>query len=232
MSRSLAAFLLFLGVLLTGFAVFFWWVGPEMVSLALDEERRTAPYYLLHLLDDEHPADYFQEFGTLLRQEEAQLLWRGRVEALHAGRSRDELADVALLEFGAGADVVQMLTSSAYRTLTGGASPILLGTPEAPGPMAQDEVLLLWLLEIVPEEVGAGRLEQLAGSAGDFNGQLIWSAPVSVLDGDRSWNHVLLLAFPDAQAVQGWLEDPAAETERTLGRRYYLAEALLQLRSG
>ena len=231
MNRSLVAFLVFLGVLLGGFAVFIWWVGPVMVSLALDEEGRTTPYYLLHLLDDENPADYFQEFGTLLRQEEAQLLWRGRVKALHAGRSRDELADVALLEFGAGADVVQMLTSSAYRALTRRSAPILLGTPEAPGPVAQDEVLLLWLLETVPGGEPMD-LSLLTVSTAEFHGQLVWSTRVDVLSGDRPWNHVLLIAFPDSQSVRAWLANPETETDRALARRYFTAEALLELKAG
>ncbi len=231
MNRSLGTFLIFLAVLLGGFALLLWWIGPVMVSLALDEERRTTPYYLLHLLDEQDPAAYFQEFSALLRQEEAQLLWRGRLAALHAGRSRDELADVAVVEFGAGAGVVQMMTSSAYRNLTGRARPILLGTPDAPGPIAQDEVLLLWLLETVADDEPVD-LSLLTKSAEPFRGQVIWSTEVAVLEGDRSWNHILLMAFPDPKSVRDWLADPETETDRALSRRHYVAEALMELRPG
>ncbi len=201
-----------------------------MVSLALDEERRSTPYYLVHLLAEREPAAYFQTFGGLLREEGAQLLWRGSLKALLAGRSRDEFTDAALLEFSEGSSVVQMLTSSAYRTLARDRAPVLLGTAEPPGPIAQDETLLLWLLEL-GEGTDAGVLKPLTGSAGARNGQLIWSTPVAVLEGERSWNHLILLAFPDTSALEAWLDDPETVTERALSRRYYDAEAMLELGS-
>jgi hypothetical protein len=42
---------------------------------------------------------------------------------------------------------------------------------------------------------------------------------------------MILLAFPDAQALEAWLEDPETVTERSLSRRYYDAEAMLELGS-
>ena len=226
LNRSLTTFLAFLGLLAGVAGLLAWWAGPAMLSLALDDERRDAPYYLIHLLDTEDPGGYFQSFGTLLREEEAQLLWRGSLRALHAGRSQDEVADVALLEFGAGSSVVRMLTSTAYRDLTGDAGPLLLGTATAPGPIAQDETLVLWLVELV-EDGDVSVLETLGRSATDFGGQLIWSTPVAVLEGDRAWNHALLLAFPTGTAFGSWLTAPATATDRALVRRQHAAEARL-----
>ncbi len=231
MSRGLVTFLVFLVLLVGGFAAVTWLVGPTMISLALDEERREAPYYLVHLLDAPDTSGYFQRFGPLLREDQGQLLWRGGLRALHAGRSEDELTDVALIGFDAGAGLVQMLTSSAYRDLTAGSQPLLLGTSQAPGPIAQDETLVLWLLE-ASEERTAAELEPLAATAGSYAGQLIWSTPVVMLGGDRPWNYVLLLAFPDGEAVSQWLEDPGTSTDRALGRRHYLSEAMLEIRAG
>lgn len=229
-SRSLLAFLLFVLLLAVGAAATLWWAGPAMVSLALDEERRASPYYLLHLLDEAEPGAYFQTFGGLLREEGAQLLWRGSLKSLRAGRSRDEHTDVALLEFGEGSAVVQMLTSGAYRSLTRDRAVVLLGTPEPPGPIASDETLLLWLIEL-GTNTDPAVLEGLAGSAAEQNGQVVWSSPVSVLAGDRSWNYLILLAFPDTRALEAWLDDPETVTERSLSRRYYDAEAMLELSS-
>lgn len=231
LSRSFLSFVAFLAVLVLGVAALAWWVGPATVSLALDEERRGAPYYLIHLLDAEDASGYFKAFGQLLREEEAQLLWRGGLRALHAGRSRDEMPDVAFIEFAGGGDVVQMLTSATYRRLTAARSPVLLGTPMAPGPIARDEILLLWLLETV-EGVEAASLESLTGSAANHGGQLIWSAPVDVLEGDRLWDHVLLLAFPEEGDVQSWLADPHTATDRALARRFFQSDALLELSAG
>ena len=231
LNRSLATFLVFLCLLAGGAGLLLWWLGPALASLALDEDQRSMPYYVIHLLDAERPGEYFQTFGTLLREEEAQLLWRGGLQALHSGRTQDEAADVALLEFGAGSRVVRMLTSSAYRDLTARNEPLLLGTAVAPGPIARDETLVLWLVEMV-EDGDLGVLEKLGDSAGDFGGQRIWSAPISVLKGDRSWNHALLIAFPDSGALSRWLDNPATATARALTRRQHAAEAMLELQSG
>ena len=202
-----------------------------MISLALDEERRGEPYYVIHLLDGADPAGYFQKFAGLLREEEAQLLWRGSLQALHSGRSQDEIDDVALIEFTAGSGVVRMLTSSAYRELTDQNAPILLGTALAPGPIAQDESLVLWLVEVVEGgEVAA--LEALGASAANFDGQLIWSSPVDLLYGSRSWNHALLIAFPDEHRLSAWLTAPSTSTDRALVRRQHGDEAMLELQSG
>lgn len=224
-------FLTFLTLLAGSAGVLVWWVGPAMVSLALDEDRRGAPYYLIHLLDTEDPSGYFQDFGQLLREEEAQLLWRGSLQALHTGRSRDEVTDVALLEFGEGSSVVRLMTSSAYRDLTRHVQPILIGSEVSPGPIARDETLILWLLETA-KGADQSALTGLTSSVADFGGQLIWSVPADMLGGDRQWNHVLLLAFPDESAVTGWLADPATATDRALTRREFVADAMLELQSG
>ena len=47
MNRSLAGFLVFLLVLVVAGLVGTWVLGPNLVGLAIDEERRDAPYYLL-----------------------------------------------------------------------------------------------------------------------------------------------------------------------------------------
>jgi len=229
-SRSLLSFLLFLAVLTAGAVVVGWWVGPAIVSLAIDEDRRSAPYYLIHLFDEGSATGYFQSFSDLLREEEAQLLWLGGLRALHSGRRYDEAAEVAIIEFGRGSGVVQMMTSSTYRELTESVAPVLLGSPSAPGPIARDEILILWLLETVADTTVA-ELEPLSRSAGPYEGQLVWSVPVDVLEGDRTWNHALLIAFPDPGAVQAWLQDPRTATDRALVRRFYVEDAMLELKA-
>jgi uncharacterized protein (DUF1330 family) len=231
LNRSLLGFLVFLVVLAGASGMVAVWVGPTMISLALDDERRNAPYYLVHLISLQEPSEYFSSFSQLLRQEEAQVLWRGGLSALHSGRSSDELADVAIVEFGAGSAVVQMLSSAAYRDLTGETAPLLLGSNDPPGPIARDETVILWLLQ-TPEGTDPGRLKALSQSASGYGGQLVWSTPVDELVGDRRWNHVLMLVFPDTNAVRGWLLDPETATERALARRHFVADAMLELSSG
>jgi uncharacterized protein (DUF1330 family) len=231
LNRSLLSFLVFLAVLLVGFAIASWWVGPAMVTLAFDEDRRNQPYYLVHLITLEDDSGYFQSLGQLLREEEAQLLWRGGLAMLHAGRSEDELRDLAFIEFSQGGGVVQMMTSSAYRDLTAANAPILLGATAAPGPIAQDETLLLWLFELTDRAAG-DVVALLWESAAAYEGQLVWSTAVDVLEGDRGWSHLLLLAFPDGSAIEAWLGDPETATNRALLRRHYVSEALMELTAG
>jgi uncharacterized protein (DUF1330 family) len=230
-NRSLLSFLVFLALLVAGFAITAWWVGPTMVSLALDDERRNQPYYLIHLISTPDLSGYFRSFGTLLKEEEAQLLWRGSLKTLHAGRSRDELDDVAIVEFAEGGGVVQMMTSTAYRELTDGRDPVLLGAEMAPGPIASDEVLLLWLFEL-DEDAERAALDPLLTAASGHGGALVWSTAVDVLGGGRQWNHALMLAFPDTDSVQSWLADPETATIRSLVRRNHQGEALLELAAG
>lgn len=199
-----------------------------MLSLAFDDDRRNAPYYLVHLISLDESPDYFSAFGPLLREEQAQVLWRGGLTALHSGRSRDELGDVALIEFASGNRVVQMMTSSTYRDLTRNSRPVLLGAVSPPGPIASDEVLLLWLFELSEGSSGE-QLEAIARSADTHQGQLIWATPVEQLGGDRTWNQLLLLAFPDSISAQNWLADPQTTTDRALARRHYQTEALMEL---
>lgn len=231
MNRSLLSFLIFLAVLLVGFAVVGWWVGPTMVTLAFDEERRSEPYYLIHLITLSEESTYFQSLGELLREEDAQLLWRGALTALYEGRSQDELEDVALIEFSEGSGVVQMMTSSTYRNLTKDRAPVLLGTAAAPGPIARDETLVLWLFELTEGTKGEA-LVPLADSAAPYDGQLVWSTPVDVLEGDRPWSYVLMLAFPSRPAIEAWLADPQTSTDRALLHRHFEEEALMELTAG
>ena len=74
--------------------------------------------------------------------------------------------------------------------------------------------------------------EALGATAGEFNGQLIWSTAIDVLDGERQWNHALLIAFPNGSALSAWLTAPATSTDRALVRRQHASEAMLELQSG
>jgi len=129
---------------------------------------------------------------------------------------------------GSSEPTVSFYTSSAYREITAQIEPVLLGTEIAPGPIARDETLVLWLLETTRTATPEA-LASMSHSAREFGGQLIWSVPVAVLEGERSWNYLLLLAFPDPGAVQTWLTDPETATDRTLARRLYVEEAIMEL---
>jgi uncharacterized protein (DUF1330 family) len=219
------------------FAAGIWWLGASVVSLAFDEDRRGAPYYVLHLVsgaDAEEGAGYLDGFGALVRAEDGQLLWRGALEHLHSGRLGDAHDDLLVYEFAAGGDLVQMLTSAQYRSLHDRLPAVLLGTAASPDAIVQDEVLLLWLLEL--RDTGAqGNAEGLlpvVASARRFEGHPIWNAPVDVVAGGATWNHLVVLAFPESAAARRWLEDMQTVTELALVRRVVAEQALLEFGSG
>jgi len=234
LSRSLGSFLSFLALLAVISAVGIWWMGSSVVTIAVDEERRTQPYYLLHLLKQSGggaaAGAYFRKFSELAREEEGQLLWRGALAQLYTGRLADEYQDVSLFEFVRGGDLVQMLTSASYRTLTESSDPVLLGSGVAPHIQAGDQTLLVWLLEASTEEPDRSlALEGLSTTLSTHEGQIIWMTPVDVVAGEVVWSHLLLLGFPTPDLAQNWTLDPATATERALLKRFFVNEALLRL---
>lgn len=229
-SRSLLGFLVFLAVLLAGFLFARWWVGPTMVSLALDEQRSSNPYFVLHLLHAAAPDNHFRTLGELLAEEEGRLAWRGEFTFMHSGLSHHAIEDVAIMEFAEGGAVVQLLTSSGYRELTARIQPLLLGTPVRPEPVARDAAVILWLLQLA-EGVDAKVLEPVLGSARALDGRSLWSSALEGVAGAGPWNHVLMMAFPNAVALRDWLSDPRTATERAFLRRFHKGEVMLELRS-
>ena len=234
LNRSFAGFLLFLLTLCLTFAAGVWWLGPAVVSLAADGNRRGEPYYVLHLASVPEAVDgglYFERLRTLVREEQGRLLWRGGLSAVHTGRLADERDNLLVYEFGTGGDLVQMLTSSAYRDLAGQVPPVLLGTAVGPLAIAQDEVLLLWLLRLREGERDSGRaglLDPVVRTAERFDGQSVWSTPLDSIAGQGSWDYLVVLAFPDPVALSEWLSDSTTATELALARKSVTSQTLLE----
>lgn len=246
MNRSFAAFLWFLLALCVTFGVGVWWLGPAVVSLAVDGDRRSTPYYVVHLAsvpDGTDSSGYFQQLRQLVREEEGQLLWRGALTTMHSGRLADERDDLLVYRFAAGADVVQLLTSAEYRDLAAAVPPLLLGTPTQPEVLEEKGALLLWLLRLreekqadsLSEAVAAGvagaapaALASVFATLGPFHGQMVWQAPVDVVAGQVDWNTLVVLAFPDSNAASAWLADSRTATELALARKAVSAQALLE----
>ena len=230
MSRSLAGFLIFCLLLALATAGIVWYVGPPLAAIVIDEERRANPYYLLQLLPAaasaavEGAPSYRSRFLTLAREDDGHLLWQGHGIDVFEGSVLLDVASIQLIEFERGADVVQMLTSSAFRTLAGefaDAPPIHhLGTPRRPDDLVDDGATVLVLYRV--EDEAAARPLGVPGEGGwlamlpRYRGSLRWDAPVSGVRGRVGWNRLLLLQFDDPAAAQAWLEDPRTATERAI----------------
>ena len=240
MSRSLAWFLVFVAALAVGGALGAWLLGPSVVSLAFDEERRNAPYYLLHLVgavpDGRDTREFRRELAELVVADGGRLLWPATTIQVAEGRVEDEWRDLQLFEFDRGGDLVEMLTSASYRELTARHAPttnLVLGTDRAPDAIAAGGAVLLNLYAVneaaTDEFVSAAR--ELSGSLASESGRLLWDAPLTGLEGEVPWTHVLLFAFDDVKAAEDWLRDPATITRRTLVKRGATLTVTLILRS-
>jgi uncharacterized protein (DUF1330 family) len=232
MSRSLVSFLLFLAVLLLAAGAGVWWLGPSVVELALDEDRRSEPYYLLTLTDSSQGGDYVRDVAALARNEGGEMLWRGGLERLLDGRVADEWQDAVLFRFSAGGGVVQMITSPEYRSLARGRKVMLVGSAEPVGDVATRSVAVLGLLESRDDDqASTDAVAGITARLADSGGALSWNGPMDVLAGDAGWNRGLLVTFADERQAEAWFRDPGVETERALARKVFERQAWLLLRA-
>ena len=221
---------MFLAVLAALGVVGAWYLGPSVLSLAFDEERRNSPYYLLSLVAEQDASDgsASSAFRAALAQrvttDGGALLWRGATIQVAQGRIEDEWQHVQLFEFARGGDFVEMLTSTGYREILDTRTELdrlVLGTGDAPdGIVAQGaSVFSLFSVGEGDSLEFAQSVRELASNLGEFNGKLIWDAPVEDLEGDVPWNRILLFEFASVAAAERWLRDPATVTQRTLIQR-------------
>lgn len=227
MNRAVGSFVAFVCALALLLGAVGWWLGAPLVDLALDSERRQAPYFVLYMNDASAPGTPFdvesgqtweQAFAQLLAAQNVSVLWQTSQVAVAAGEVADEWQQVSLGRFPSGAELVRTVTSGSYRQLAegapGGARMVLGLGSQAPGGPASE---LLLVAAAIPEDAanplpGALQPALLAG------GRVLLDAPAVVLEGTTPLNRVLLLGFDDAAALDDWLLQAATETELALLR--------------
>lgn len=225
-SRSLAwflAFLVLLGVLAVAGS---WYLGPSLVGLAFDSDRREAPYYVLSLVGRGAPADRDPSFGAELAElfvaSGAEIVWRGTTERVVKGRLQDEWLHVQLFAFARGADFVELMTGGDYRDLRAahdGAARLLLGSPTAPDAMARGRIWVLNLIAQDQDDLGSPGSDPMASvvrDVADFGGALVWDAQVAELDDRGPWNRLMVLGFAQPLEAEVWLSDAGTRTELAL----------------
>jgi uncharacterized protein (DUF1330 family) len=246
LSRSLFGFLLFCLVLVLASAAVVWYLGPTLTGIAFDGERRDSPYYLLQLLPREalrpgpDQPSYRSRFLALAEADQGRPAWQGSVAEVLEGPVLLDVAAVQLVAFATGGELVQMLTSSGYRSLRSAASELelpLLGSAVAPQRLQTEAASVLVLYRSEKDTAGEPGGEPAAGPplgvpggrgwlvlVPRFGGEVRWQAPVAPIrmggGGAPPWNRVLLLQFPDAAAAEAWLDDPRTATERAIARKH------------
>jgi len=234
-NRSLLGFIWFLLALALAAAAGAWWLGPGVVNLVLDDERRSEPYYLLHLGEQSVPgSEYAAQFTSLVQAEDGELLWRGSLERVLEGRLQDEWPDLMLFRMARGGDLIQTVTSPEYRRIISGRRLMLLGVPEPPADLTGTGTLVLWLQQTDDGDQAAASaaLAQVAQNLSNFSGAVMWDSPVDLITGQGQWDHLAVLAFPDAATAQNWFREPASLTERTLAGKNLQHQTWLLMNAG
>ena len=238
MSRPLVGFLLFCMVLGGIGGLVAWVVGPTLVALALDDEQRNQPYYLLHFSAvesgdwEDYMRAYQEPMQHLVIADGGQLLWQGETLQLVEGSVRDEWTQVVLARFSRAAEFVQMITSSQFREISA-ANPVarvVVGIREDPGDLAEDAVVVLYLFRLDETAESQGMTRQMV-NLDQYGGLIVWETPISVIAGEvEDWDQLIALQFATAERAESWLRDPASITERAIAKRNMQQVVILLVR--
>ena len=122
MSRGLAWFLAFVGlitVLLLGAALL---LGSNRLSFIFHEQRGDAPFVMVNLLDFADQAaelryldGYARETLVSVEAFGGRQLWAARIDKLIAGNAADRWPLIVLVEYPSRASFIDMVTSGEYR---------------------------------------------------------------------------------------------------------------------
>ena len=250
MSRGLAWFLAFVGlvsVLLLGAA---WLLGGNRLSFIFHEQRSAAPFVMVNLLDFEDRAAeqrYFDGYALetlqLVEALGGRQLWAARTDELLAGNAADRWPLIVLVEYPSRASFIDMVTSSEYRDRLDARAAALArtavyaGTPRFPfEPDANPSYVVR--LTRVGEGVDYEAFENQWGQQEHellerYGGALAWSAELNplVAGADDLFDRITLIEFPDAVGLGGWAVDSERETLVSLERRLLERDVMLLMRA-
>lgn len=234
-NRSLAGLIVFVVVLVVAAALGAWLLGPNLVGLALDDERRSAPYYLLNFAAGEPIYDYDKAFGELAANDQGRLAWQATTLGVVAGRLFEQWRGVQLYEFPHGSDFVEMATGAGSREVEAahpGVSHMMLGASAAPASLEAGQLVVFELLELAAQgEDGDAVVRSLLTGHRAFDGEVVWDVAVADPQGEWRWNRLVVVEFPDADRARGWLRDPVTVTERALAASEVAGRLTLILQS-
>ncbi|MCZ6619639.1 MAG: DUF1330 domain-containing protein [Gammaproteobacteria bacterium] len=229
MSRPLIGFLLFCVILGGTAGLAAWFVGPAILSLALDEKQRNEPYYLLHFaalkpgVKEDYTRAYEAPMQRLVVADGGHLLWRADMLQLVEGSVRDEWTQVVLVRFPRAAEFVQMITSSEYRHISA-ANPVervVVGIREVPDDLARDAVIVLYLFRLAEAAADGFRgMARKMVNLEQYGGLVVWETAISMIEGKtENWDRLIALRFETVERAESWLRDPVSVTERAIARR-------------
>ncbi len=245
MSRGLAGFLLFLGlvVIVIGGAALY--LGPNGLKFVLHDERKTAPFVMVNLLDfdsddayQRYLADYAQPTLTMVKSLGGRAVWEGRLTELVAGEAFDHWQHVILVEYPSRAAFIDMVTSSEYRARLDaraaalGRTAVLAGSPEMPfeeGGRFLAVRLVQGASESWRERYAEEWWNEDAAILAVHGGRLVWHARLNplVATEDEQFDAIFVFAFDTADGRSTWATDPERRTLRSLEQRMFRRDVLM-----
>lgn len=238
------AFVALVAVVIVGFAIY---LGPHGIAFVLHDDRKTAPFVMVNLLDFEDEAaelryreGYAASALSMIRAVGGEVLWEGRLDGVLKGRSRDRWPIIALVAYPSRAVFIDLVTSSEYRALLDvpGAMParsaLLAGTPRSafePGGV----VFAMRLVRGVDDdwrkrydaEWQSEDLELLARHAG----RVVFRAGMNplVAEDEDAFDEAWLMAFDSTEGRGAWVNDRERRTVQSLEHRLLRRDVLLLL---
>lgn len=200
-----------------------WWIGPQLVHIALLDDQRDQPYLLLDFAKttddrgDDYLFSHYQEPLTgLIASEGGVAVGSYTLVQLLEGTRADEWTHLNNFHLSRAQDIAQVMTSSPYRLIatSGQVSSVSFGHFAAQ-PVRWRAGLIIWLVrrsDNVATDNLAPVLATLAGTAG----QVVWDKAVHIYHREQDWDRLVVLDFPSAQDALAWIRDPEVATARVI----------------
>jgi uncharacterized protein (DUF1330 family) len=246
MNRGLIGFLAFLAVLLFGFGVAAYLLGPNVLAFIFHGDRRTEPVVIVSLLDfadKQHEAAYGQNFerpaAALIKTLGGHSIWKASAGDVVSGQVLDGWSALELVGYPSRSAFIELVTSSDYRTLLDARaqslkrSAVLAATPavdfDTQGTQAQAARFLSGAHD---DSIAVYESKWLAEDdklLAEHEGKLIWRARLNplVAEPEQRFEEILIYGFSDAQHREDWAADAERETLQTLQRRLFKRDVLV-----
>ncbi|MDP6376363.1 MAG: hypothetical protein QF921_11765 [Pseudomonadales bacterium] len=241
MSGSLKVFLAFCVVVAASAAIAVIWLGPQMLTMVLDDEQREKPMYALHFAryDSIDEAAWKSAYATpmsvLMQAVGGQSQWQGDLLRVVQGRRSDEWRVLELVRFPLAGEVVQSVTSAEFRALASpetGFDRMFVATQSVPARALDFGAICVILIEA--PDAKAEHHRDLTANVAPHGGTVVWDTAVHVLDigADEAWNRVIVVGFESEGAAEAWVLDAGSMTERSIASVRFRELAALVFSAG
>ena len=200
-----------------------WWIGPQLVNIALFDDQRDQPYLLLDFAktsgvqDEDYLLTHYQQPLTgLITSEGGVTVGSYTLVQLLEGTRADEWSHLNNFHLSRAQDIAQVMTSSPYRLIanSGQVDNVTLGHFSAQ-PVRWRAGLVIWLVRN-SENVAVDNLAPVLATLGGTHGQVVWDKAVHIYHREQDWDRLVVLDFPSAQDALSWMRDPEVATARVI----------------